>query len=302
MTGAEAQTQVAQGIQQLIDDPTQWQQWADTQAQFHQYSPGNTLLIMSQRPDASLVAGYKTWQKLDRQVQKGQHGITILAPVTRKVEDDKPTLSSSPPAQKDETKTRTIVAFRPINVFDISQTDGKPLDLPKAHDIFGDNMKELLDHLTLHAAPVPVKYEELEPGTYGVWKPREGTITLSPKSDPNMQLASLMHEWSHSVGIPDPEAARNRHQGQEEVTAETTAYITSKMMGLDTKGFSQAYVAGWAEMTPEKVKATMSEVTHRVKTITDTIEASPDPMLQRLAATWSPTAQQQQQPLQEVSR
>lgn len=301
MTGADAQAQVSAGIQQLIDDPTQWQAWADTQAKFHQYSPGNTLLIMSQKPEASLVAGYKTWQKLDRQVQKGEHGITILAPVTRKVEDEKPTLSSSPPASpKDETKTRTIVAFRPINVFDISQTDGKPLDLPKARDIFGDNFKELLDHLTLHAVPVPVKYEELEPGTYGVWKPREGTITLSPKSDPNMQLASLLHEWSHSVGIPDPEAAKNRHQGQEEITAETTAYITSKMMGLDTKGFSQAYVAGWGEMDPAKIKATMAEVTHRVKVITDTIEQSNDPMLQRLAATWSPTTQQQ--PLQEVSR
>ncbi|MHB1612665.1 MAG: ArdC family protein, partial [Sulfobacillus sp.] len=86
MNAQDAQALVDQGIQQLLDDPEQWKQWADTMAQFPKYSPGNALLILSQRPDATMVAGFHAWQKLDRHVMKGEHGMTIIAPVVRRKE------------------------------------------------------------------------------------------------------------------------------------------------------------------------------------------------------------------------
>lgn len=282
MTNQEAQAAVTQGIQQLIDDPTQWQRWAQTQAQFHHYSPGNVLLIGLQRPDATQVAGYRTWQSLDRFVQKGEKGITVLAPVTRKIEDGERATPSSDPST-----SRTIVSFRPATVFDISQTQGRPLNLPHARDIVGTQFQGLLHSLITQAVPVPVHFAALDAGTYGVWRPQQGTITISPDSAPNMQLATLLHEWSHSIGHPTGTHSVG-HRGTEEVTAETTAYVLSQMVGLDTKAFSQAYVAGWSDMKPEQVKATLADVSHRVRVITATIEQSPDPLLQQVAATWNP--------------
>ena len=85
MNAEQAKALVDTGIQQLLDDPEQWRQWAQTMTRFHRYSPGNVLLIMQQRPDASYVAGYHAWKDLGRQVQKGEHGIAILAPIVRKV-------------------------------------------------------------------------------------------------------------------------------------------------------------------------------------------------------------------------
>ncbi len=284
MTNQEAQAAVTQGIQQLIDDPTQWQRWARTQAQFHHYSPGNVLLIGAQRPDATQVAGYRTWQSLDRFVQKGEKGITVLAPVTRKAEDAELATPGG-----DTTTPRTIVSFRPATVFDISQTAGRPLDIPEARDIVGNQFQGVLHSLITHAIPIPVHFDALEPGTYGVWRPQQGTITISPDSSPDMQLATLLHEWSHSIGHPTGSHFAG-HRGTEEVTAETTAYVLSQMVGLDTKSFSQAYVAGWSDMKPEQVKATLADVSHRVRVITATIEQSPDPLLQQLAATWNPIA------------
>lgn len=300
MTGAEAQSAVKNGIQQLTDDPTQWQKWADTQAKFHRYSPGNVLLILAQRPDATMVAGYRTWQSLDRYVMKGEHGITVLAPVTRKgaETEQEPSNASSSPDR--ETASRTIVTFRPATVFDIAQTDGKPLDWPHAKEIVGDHLKDVLDALTHHVVPVPVTFQRLDPERegYGFWQPQHGTITITTQAAPNHQLKTLLHEWAHSIGVPQASPTQGIHRGTEEVAAETSAYVMAKMIGLDTKDYSQAYVAGWGDMNPEKVKAVMADVSHRVRVMSEHIERSPDPLLQRLTATWNPTVQRHAQEIE----
>lgn len=299
MTGAEAQSAVKHGIQQLTDDPTQWQKWADTQAQFHRYSPANALLIMSQRPDATMVAGFKTWQSLDRYVKRGEHGLTVLAPVTKKVGEEAQRDDTSSSPDTSSAAPRTIVTFRPATVFDIAQTDGKPLDLPHAQEIVGDHLKDVLDALTHQGVPVPVQYADLEKGLGGMWEPGKGTITLSTANDPNHQLKTLLHEWAHSMGVPQGTPIQGIHRATEEIAAETSAYVMAKMMGLDTKDYSQAYVAGWGDMNPEKVKAVMADVSHRVRVMSEHIERSPDPLLQRLTATWNPTVQRH---VQEIAR
>src|SRR5437879_5833103 len=111
----EARQQLERAVEALAESEG-WARWIRTRAAFHKYSLGNTMLIALQQPDATRVAGYRAWQKLGRQVRRGERGITILAPRTYKVEDD----------NGNETG-ETGLYFRAVRVFDIAQTDGDPL-------------------------------------------------------------------------------------------------------------------------------------------------------------------------------
>ena len=118
-----------------------WTNWLRTAARFHHYSFGNTIAIWMQRPDATRVAGYRTWQSLGRQVRKGEHGIQILAPLTRRGEQPDPDSTNTDPQRTDTTQATTqagdgpagdpsarqIVGVRIAYVFDYAQTDGEPL-------------------------------------------------------------------------------------------------------------------------------------------------------------------------------
>ncbi len=295
MTTQDAQALVDQGIQQLIEEPQAWKQWASTYARFTQYSPGNVLLIMSQKPDATMVAGYHAWQALGRQVQKGEHGLTILAPVTKKELD--------PEHPKDPPKAR-LVGFRAATVFDLSQTQGRELDLPTPKALTGNHLKDLLDHVIQSAVPVPVAFAKMT-DAYGVWSPTEQRIQIKDDAEPNQQFKTLMHEWSHSIGVSTPDQAVNRHVGTEEVTAETTAYILSKSIGVDTQQYSQGYVAGWSKGDPKAVLAVQAEVAHRVHAITQALQAAAgrDPVIAEVVQRWQPPKKVQQPEFaQEISR
>jgi hypothetical protein len=113
-------TALTDGIAQLTSSE-EWQKWLTTQSKFHHYSFRNTLLICIQRPDATQVAGFRAWQLLGRQVRKGEKAIWILAPATRRVNDD------NAPDGGASDKTRVLCGFKPAYVFDVAQTDGEPL-------------------------------------------------------------------------------------------------------------------------------------------------------------------------------
>ena len=229
MNAQEAQSLVDQGVQQLIDDPQAWQQWASTYSRFHQYSPANVLLIMHQQPDASMVAGYHAWQAMGRQVQKGEHGIGILAPVVKKELD---------PKHPEQPPERHVVGFRAAVVFDVSQTQGKELQLPTPKAIAGNHLQDLLKHVIQSAVPVPVSFVAMS-DAYGTWSPVQKRIEIANDAEPNQQLKTLIHEWSHSLGVPDTALAAQAHRGTEELAAETTAFVVSKSLGLDTQDYSQ---------------------------------------------------------------
>src|SRR5476649_1278003 len=123
---------------QAITTGEQWAAWLRTAGRFHSYSWGNTHLIAMQKPEATKVAGYKTWAQVGRQVRKGETGIAILAPVVRRSAPKEPEATKSTNAQSDQTSpepnsdkpVRRVVAFLAVHVFDISQTDGEPLAEP----------------------------------------------------------------------------------------------------------------------------------------------------------------------------
>ncbi|MGW9114532.1 ArdC family protein, partial [Microbacterium sp. NPDC055683] len=120
---AEALHETIAAQVEALRDSEQWTRFLRFAQSFHRYSLGNLLLIFAQCPEATHVAGYRTWQKLGRQVRKGERGIRIFGgrEVTETVEDDKTG------EEKEQRRTR----FFPVSVFDMSQTD--PID-PEADD------------------------------------------------------------------------------------------------------------------------------------------------------------------------
>ena len=279
MNATEAQAVVNSGIQQMLEDPDQWRQWASTMARFHRYSPGNVLLIMSQRPEATQVAGYHAWQSLGRQVQKGEHGITILAPVMRRAKEEEATATTDGPKP---SQPPALVGFRAATVFDVSQTQGRDLQLPEPQLLDAATVAELLGSLTaVVGVPVLLAESDTMGSANGVWSPAQGTITVASDRSPDQQTKTLLHEWAHKVGVPDLAAAMDRHYGSEEITAETTAFILAQRMGLNTADYTIPYVAHWAEGDPAKVMALTQSVSQRVQSMSTTLEqaAQHDPRL-----------------------
>lgn len=294
MNATEAQSVVNAGIQQMLEDPEQWRQWATIMSRFHHYSAGNVLLIMSQMPDATRVAGFHAWQDLGRQVQKGEHGITILAPVMRRREEEATATTDSP-----KPAPPALVGFRAATVFDVSQTQGRDLALPTPTLLDGAGLAALFGSLAaVVGAPVLMAESDTMGGANGVWRPSEGTITVASDRSPDQQVKTLLHEWAHSVGVPDLAAAMDRHRGSEEIVAETTAFVLAQRLGLDTSEYSIPYVGSWAEGDPKKVLVLTQSVSQRVQSMSSTLEqaAEHDPRLARALGMPEPQAQADHEP------
>ncbi len=304
MTAEEAKALVNTGIQQMLEDPEQWRQWAQTLSRFHQYSPGNVLLILQQRPEATHVAGYHAWKSLGRQVQKGEHGITILAPIVRRVPDEQPSAPKVEATSAAPLPQQAVVGFKTATVFDVSQTQGKALQIPQPKLLDSGDLDELLHHLITTAVPVPVQFAPAVQlgGANGVWNPSQQTITIAQDRSPDQQFKTLLHEWSHSVGVPDVTAAMDRHQGSEEIIAETTAFVLAQRMGLDTSDYSLPYVGHWAQGDPQKVLALTQSVSQRVQSLSTALEqaAQNDPAIAPVWPSAKLTPTRQAEPDREV--
>jgi antirestriction protein ArdC len=193
---------------------------AFTGAAFRRYSFGNRLLIWSQRPEATRVAGYRDWQARGRQVKKGETGIAILAPLTRKLEGKD--------GDPDEVR---LVGFRTVYVFDVAQTQGDPLTDPiKAGTVAGSVPFQAI----LEACPFPVVLEQ-EDGGWGSW---DGSrIRVSPNLAPENQATVIVHEWAHAL-LHDP-AVVNRSAEKArfaELEAESVAYVVCQALGYQYPG------------------------------------------------------------------
>lgn len=282
MNAQDAQRLVTIHLDRLFADPDLWRQWATTLSRFHRYSLQNTILIAIQRPDATHVAGYKQWQKLGRWVKKGEKGLAILAPILRRPSQDSAEADSS--SETDQTSDPspsappppTVVGFRTVTVFDVSQTDGAPLTVPTPQRLTDTQGTDLVDLLITHVIPVPVQVRpraQLHDAN-GVWDPHTQTITLADDLAPAHQLKTLLHEWAHSVAIPDPTTAVTRDVAAEELIAETTALVIASRLGLDTTAYSLPYVGHWAHGQPEALRAVTTAISQRVQILWHALEAA----------------------------
>jgi hypothetical protein len=233
-------TRLEEGLTRTIESGN-WRDILLTQSRFRHYSFSNTVLIRLQRPDATRVAGYKTWQSLGRQVRKGQKAIEILAPVRKKRETE---------GESGEKETVYCLAgFRSASVFDISQTDGEelpPLESPLKGDDAGI-IARLVEFSRGNG--VPVRFEGAL-GANGLCRYRNGKpfeIVVDPLLPELHRAKTLAHEIGHALLHGDDEYRSHTKKSLLELEAESFAFLVASAFGLDTSGYSFPYIACWQE-------------------------------------------------------
>ena len=234
------------GVTELLDSRV-WRDALKFKTRFHTYSFNNALLIYLQWPDATLVAGYRRWQELGRQVRKGETSLAILAPIVCKVADE-----------GSEEVERRVVGFRSARVFDVSQTDGEPLpELPRPTVLEEDSeaIREVLARAEAFAAAkgFPVGYRELREGVFGSFSVTRRMITVRADLPPLQTLKTLIHELAHALLHAEPKPEEKRHLC--ELEAESCAFLVLHELGLDTSRYTFPYLASWTDHPDELLLA-----------------------------------------------
>lgn len=267
----EITEKLEKGVKEIYESEN-YKAYLDFMGKFWDYSFNNCVLIMMQKPEATLVAGYRAWQnKFKRFVKKGEKGITILAPcphkVTKEVKDENGNI---------EVKEINFTTFRACTVFDISQTDGE--DVPSiVTELSGEveNYADMLDKL-ITLSPVPVGFESIKGGAKGYYSHVEKRIAILEGMSEVQTIKTLIHEISHAI-------LHNREDGEEmaadkhtkEVQAESVAYTVCNALGLDTSDYSFGYVAGWSKGKEVKeLTASMEVIRKTAKGILENLRAA----------------------------
>ena len=197
---------IEQGIKELFDSE-KYMRYLSVMSKFHRYSVNNTMLIYMQKPEATLVAGFNKWKnQFERHVKKGEHGITIIAPTPykKKIEEMKrdpgthaPILDADGKAVMEE-KEIEIPMFRPVKVFDVSQTDGKPLpELASSLSGTVPHYEAFLEALR-RSAPVPIEFEPMAANTDGYFSPDQQRIAIREGMSEVQTVSATVHEIAHS--------------------------------------------------------------------------------------------------------
>lgn len=202
---------IEQGIKELFESE-KYMRYLSVMSRFHRYSVNNTMLIYMQKPDATLVAGYNKWKnQFERHVKKGEHGITIIAPTPfkKKIEEQKldpdtkaPILDAEGKAVMEEREVE-IPMFRPVKVFDVSQTDGKPL--PELASSLSGNVQnyEAFMEALRRSAPVPLSVEPMAANMDGYFSPDQHRIAIRAGMSEVQTVSAAVHEIAHSK-LHDP--------------------------------------------------------------------------------------------------
>ncbi|PYI39499.1 hypothetical protein CVS30_06015 [Arthrobacter psychrolactophilus] len=271
---AERVETLTQGLVDLLDqavsEPWRWQKLLDNSATLWRYSGGNAAMLMAQMQERgkeppTLVAGYKEWQRHGRYVLKGEHALWVIAPLTARADADedaqaaKPQTPSTPGDLADRSRTR-VIGWRGQAVFDVSQTEGEPLLVPRGN--------------AEHAVEPSVGHEELWTSLVGIAGSRGFAVELSDSQhslasgytnftshqisiggwlEVDDSLAVLAHELGH-VMLHGPDdvlgqlyGSSAEHRGLAEVEAESVAYTVMKAHSIDRGPQSSSYLAGWAD-------------------------------------------------------
>ncbi len=236
-----------------------FKQFLDVQSRFHNYSWHNTLLIAMQRPDATRVAGFKSWKKLDRHVRKGEKGIMIFAPCPWKKEIEN---------NNGDTDTLEGIYFKPVHVFDISQTEGKDLPTFDASDVeaIADDLLADLARVT-DKRGISLRFQPLSDGAFGVSK--KGSVEIDNSHSTGQQAKTLAHELAHEAMHWEDRGPLTRSIA--ELEAESVAYVVCKHFGLDTEVRSSRYIALWDGNT-KALRESLERIADTARSIIDDTE------------------------------
>ena len=269
----ELTDKLEQGLQDLFNSDS-YCNYLRTMSKFHNYSFNNTLLIAMQKPDATLVAGYKAWQKnFERHVNKGEKAIRILAPAPYKIKEERDKidpvtqellLDKDGNPQKEEVEI-TIPAFRAVSVFDVAQTDGKPIPELAAKELLSD-VEGYQDMIRAVEAisPVPIELEEIAGDSKGYYDREAKRIAVQENMSEGQTLKTMIHEVAHSKlhsKEVEQDEQMKKDRNTKEVEAESIAYTVCQHFGVDTSDYSFGYIAGWSSGRDTKeLRASMDTI------------------------------------------
>jgi len=217
--------ELAAGIRALTSSEA-WVRYLAVQERFHRYTPQNALLIPRQRPDATLVAGVRQWNRLGRRVRAAERGIRILAPLVRRAQD---------------AGDRCVVGFRWVSVFDVSQTEGKLL--PSVTRLLEGDDAGWFPRLVAVASRLGFRVvdHDFAGATNGDTSHAARLIRLASERSPRQRTKTLAHELAHVLLH-----AAVSSRALAELEAESVSWIVCRHLGIDANEYSFGYVASWA--------------------------------------------------------
>ncbi len=280
----ELMTKLEQGLKEVFESDA-YKNYLNTMAKFHNYSINNTLLINQQMPEATLVAGFNSWNNnFDRHVKKGEKGIKIIAPAPYTIKKEQQVVDpktgealtnfdGTPKTAEVEIK---VPAFKISYVYDISQTYGKELPTLGVNELKEgvNHAKDFIDSLE-KLSPVPIEYGETKGESKGFYSPTENSITIKEGMSESQTIKTMVHEISHAK-LHNPDMMKEnegKSKGTIEMEAESIAYIVCQHFGIDTSDYSFGYIAGWSEgketaelkESMNTIRETSSEMINRIE-------------------------------------
>ena len=282
------------GVKEYMTSDVQFRKVLEAMSKFHHYSANNVLLIAMQMPEATRVASYTTWKtKFNRQVMRGQKGLSIIAPAPvkerreREVIDSRtgsPVLGADGKPKTEEVEV-TIPRFKVEKVFDLSQTTGDPLPELDVAELTGDaaHYQMFMDALTA-ISPVPIRFADIDSGAKGYYHTIDKEIVIQKGMSESQTLKTLVHEVSHAR-LHDRDAMKAegvaKSAQQKELEAESIAYTVMFHYHMDTSGYSIPYLASWSG---RQLKACMDTIRRTAGEIIEEMDTFMAERMKELAA------------------
>lgn len=253
---------------EALRESDRWTAFLAFAAAFHAYSLNNVLLILSQRPDAERVAGFRKWQGLGCQVRKGEKAVRIFGSSTKKVTEED---------ENGKSQEKRLARFPILSVFDVAQTDlvDGAADPSIVDGLIGADDHGIVDALSayLDGEGWTVEHQDLTDGRNGYSDPEGQRVVIRNHLSPEHAAKTMIHETAHVLmGHTGDLAGYVEHRGLMETEAESVAYVVAGLVGFDTSAYSVGYVAGWADADVELIRGTAARVlatAHQIAAILD---------------------------------
>lgn len=260
---------IAEQVQQLSDSG-QWRAFLEFARSFHTYSLNNLLLILAQKPEATMVAGFRQWQAKGRQVRKGEKSIKIFGYREKKTDT---TAHHDTPADEG----RVTRYFPTLSVFDITQTDpiegADPFPSDPTQQLTGDHDHGLITPLTTHLESNgwTIGREPLNHAS-AYTNPETLRVILAEDISVEQSAKTLIHETAHiELHHIDSLKEYRQHRGRMEVEAESVAYVVAGLRGFDTSAYSIGYITGWSYEDVTIIRDSASRVLAAVHSLAEMV-------------------------------
>lgn len=227
----------------------------DTMAKFPRYSVNNNILIMMQRPDATMCQSFTGWKEMGRFVKKGEKGISIIAPAPYTIQKEQPRMdkNGTPVLGKDgepimDNVEIKVNGFKVAKTFDVSQTDGKEIPTLGVNELSGsvEGFNNFLEALTM-SCPVPIEFEKIKGEGKGYFSLTDNRIAIQEGMSEVQTIKTIIHEMAHQKMHTLDKQIEGQTRNSKEVEAESVAYTVCQHYEIDTSDYSFSYVAGWSE-------------------------------------------------------